>query len=351
VVVAAAATAGYYLKPSQPSEVRTVTLTEATLKPPEMLTVKTRGTPTSSQPWLVAQREGWFEQHNINLDHRVVDDEETIFRLGEADCVAIADWTVASFINDPEAPIDIYSLGSVGLGFYNGLFIRAADASLYNSLADLKGKKVGNPGWGAGATQALQGVMAADGLDMKSYFENVVGPPATLVDMLSKNQLDAALLYTSQTLQLTNDSNYKKLFNFYDYWGSKTGVPLALCIPTMFRDFANKNPNASQTVAAGWEWGCQYIHDHIDEFMQPGGKYNDLAQLAGWTKTEATAALMKQYIESNIQYTLGVPYDQKYIDSHMLFISSMAKAGLIPGTPDMKKIFRNPASWPGTTWP
>lgn len=350
-MVAAAAAAGYYLKPSQAPAEQTQVLTEVvTEKPPQMLTVKTRGTPTSSQPWLVAQREGWFTQQNINLDHRVVDDEETIFRLGEADCVSIADWTVASFINDPDAPIDIYSMGSVGLGFYNALFIRAADASKYNSLADLKGKKVGNPGWGAGATQALQAVLAADGMDMKSYYENVVGPPPTLVDMLSKGQLDAALLYTSQTLQLTNDPNYKKLFNFHDYWGSKTGVPLTLCIPTMYRDFANKNPGAAQAVTAGWEWGCQYIHDHVDEFIQPNGKYYDLAQLAGWTKTDATATLMKQYIQSNIQYSLGVPYDQKYIDSHMLFISSMAKSGLVPGTPDMHKIFRNPASWPGTTW-
>jgi ABC-type nitrate/sulfonate/bicarbonate transport system substrate-binding protein len=298
--------------------------------------LKWRSVATNGVPIQVAIREGWFEQAGIDIDFKVVGDDVAIFRLGEADIIAINPVEVVNLINDG---YNCCILSASGLTLINGLFV--LKGSPYYSIQDLIGKTIGQPGWGTGTTQNFLIVMKMlYNIDAKASFNWVVADSAALVSQLDKGQIDAALLFTSWTLGcLAQPEKYRQIFNFYDPLVEKYGQPLRISVPVAMKDFVEKNKDLVRKAIEIWERGVKYIIEHPDEFLTPNGKYYDLGTTLGWTKTPAIAQLVKTYLQSGKLWSYA-PYTNEWIEFNYKYLREAYEMGFIKSLPSKDVIFR-----------
>lgn len=130
-------------------------------------------------------------------------------------------------------------------------FVTLADSPV-NSLAELKGKKVGMSPAGS-ATAAIASAILVNNYGMSpSDFQAVPGNDSRLAQFLAQKDIDAAALRTV-TLALLPDLKLKKLGTFREEWKKLTrkDAPPVLGVGLMSNEWLKANPaDAAKVVAA-----------------------------------------------------------------------------------------------------
>lgn len=121
-----------------------------------------------------------------------------------------------------------------------------------NSLAELKGKKIGMSPAGS-ATAAITSAILVNNYGMQTAdFQAVPGNDSRLAQFLAQKDIDAAALRTV-TLALLPDLKLKKLGTFREEWKklTKKDAPPVLGVGLMSNDWLKANPaDAAKVVAA-----------------------------------------------------------------------------------------------------
>lgn len=129
-------------------------------------------------------------------------------------------------------------------------FVAPADSTI-NSMADLKGKKIGMSPAGS-ATAAITAAILASNYDIKAAdYEIVPGNDTRLAQFLAQGQIDAAALRTV-TIALLPDMKLKTLGTFREEWKKVTGAdaPPVLGVGLMRNAWMDENPDAPAKVVA-----------------------------------------------------------------------------------------------------
>jgi len=141
----------------------------------------------SNAAWIVAQDQHLFD--NIQLDYELVGYGESaqLFLAGTDPVGQESPWEAARFQSEGE---NISYFGTpAALRFNSGVIIRSEDADKYKTLDDLKGKKLGHPGYGTGTWQAFEIIAKANyNLTAKTDFQPVEADPGASPGGLSANQ-------------------------------------------------------------------------------------------------------------------------------------------------------------------
>jgi ABC-type nitrate/sulfonate/bicarbonate transport system substrate-binding protein len=274
----------------------------------------------SDAAWVVAQEEGLFDR--LDLDYELVGYGESaqLFLAGTDPVGQESPLEAARFQSEGE-DISFFSTASA-LSFYSGVIIRAADADKYKTLSDLKGKKLGQPGFGTGTWQAFEIIAEANyGLTAKTDFQTVEADPGALLGLLQKGDLDAIVEFTGQTATALTNPDFKVVLNFSEDWAAKHGgQPLVINGLMARRSWLDANTDVARRLIEGVDKGLQWRKDHPDAFAK-GGKYSNIVEGEGWYTDPATTAKVLELLQAGKWYLKADQFTQAWVDSNYEFIN------------------------------
>ena len=133
------------------------------------------------------------------------------------------------------------------------------------SLRDLKGRKLGVFGGTNSTTFVFLAVLAKkwNGIDLFKDVELVAAPAASLIEFLGRGDVDAALLGTTESIQIFAQQRYRVLVDLSDEYRAHQGgrVPAHVTIATS-EEFARANPDIVRDYLKAYETTVAYIRDH-----------------------------------------------------------------------------------------
>ncbi len=268
--------------------------------------------PVAAVPWIVADREGFFEEQGLDIDVRVTQEDEAPFLAGKTPLSETASWEVAQYRIEGE---DVMLYGTAGsVRFFNGIAIRPEDSGKYRSVQDLVGKKLGNPGFGTGTWAAFTGLSKKVwGIDTETAFENVTASPGALLGLLETGEIDGALLFSGQTVA-AQASGMPLVFRFDQAWEEATGQPLLIVSWVARTPWLRENVDTMRRVNAAADMAIAWMAQYPEQFGL-GGRYEMNASNAGWLKNEATNKLIQKWLTEGLYYVTNDIYTQAWIDS------------------------------------
>ena len=293
----------------------------------------------SNAAWVVAQEEGLFDR--IDLDYELVGYGESaqLFLAGEDPVGQESPWEAARFQSEGE---DISYFGTPSaLNFYSGLIIQSANADTYKTLTDLRGKKLGHPGFGTGTWQAFEIIAKANyGMDARTDFVPVEADPGALLGLLQTGEIDATINFTGQTATSLTRPEFAVILNFSEEWQTSHGQPLVINGPMARRSWLDENTDVARRLVAGVDAGLQWMKDNPDAFRE-GGKYAHIVEGEGWFTDEATTDKVHELLQAGTWYLKADQYTQEWVDSVYEFISQ-GKGVFADEIPPKDKVFYLP---------
>lgn len=275
--------------------------------------------PTNAPAFIVADGEGFFEEEGIDANVSVTDEDIAPFLAGQAEVALVAPWEVGQFIKEGE---DISVFGTAGtITYFNGVAVRAQDyPDTYGSIEDLAGTKLGIPGFGTGTWAAFEGfVRSAYNLDARQDFQPVEASPGALLGLLETGEIQGALLFSGQTLSAIGSGDFELVFRFDQEWEARTGQPVSIATLTARRAWLEENPDLAKAVVDALDKAAEWMADNPQEFAT-GGKYEKVAEDAGWLRDEITNQAVQDFIREGRYYTRQSLYTGEYIDSTYEFV-------------------------------
>jgi ABC-type nitrate/sulfonate/bicarbonate transport system substrate-binding protein len=166
---------------------------------------------------------------------------------------------------------DIIVIGGV-FSPVNMVFVRK-DSSI-QSLRDLKGKKLGVFGGPGSTTFGFLAVIARNwnGIDLFKEVELVSAPGPALVELLGKGDVDAALLGTTESIQMFAQQRYRVLVDLSAEYKAHQGgrAPAHVTVATN-EEFAKTHPDIVRDYLKAYKATLEYIRAHPevwDEYAQ-----------------------------------------------------------------------------------
>jgi ABC-type nitrate/sulfonate/bicarbonate transport system substrate-binding protein len=293
----------------------------------------------SNAAWVVAQEEGLFDR--IDLDYELVGYGEStaLFLAGQDPVGQESAWEAARFQSEGE---DISYFGTAGsLNFYSGLIIRSADADKYKSLADLKGARLGQPGFGTGTWQAFEIIAKSIyNMNARTDFQPVEADPGALLGLLEKGEIDATINFTGQTVTSLTRPDFKVLLNFSKEWQRTHGQPLMINGFLARRDWLEENTDVARRLVDGVDKGLQWIKDHPEAFAK-GGKYAHIVEGEGWYATPETTEQVLELLQGGEWYFPANQFNNAFVDSTYEFIQQ-GKGVFADEIPPKEEVFFMP---------
>jgi ABC-type nitrate/sulfonate/bicarbonate transport system substrate-binding protein len=293
----------------------------------------------SNAAWIVAQDQHLFD--NIDLTYELVGYGESaqLFLAGTDPVGQESPWEAARFQSEGE---NISYFGTpAALRFNSGVIIRSEDADKYKTLDDLKGKKLGHPGFGTGTWQAFEIISKANyKLDAKTDFQPVEADPGALLGLLQTGEIDATINFTGQTATSMTRPDMKVILNFSEEWEKSHGQPLVINGPMARRDWLDANQDVARRLVEGVDKGLDWMKEHPEEF-KTGGKYAKVVEGEGWLADPATNDRIIEELLAGTWYLKANAYNQAWVDSVYQFIEQ-GKGVFADTIPPKDKVFYLP---------
>jgi NitT/TauT family transport system substrate-binding protein len=133
------------------------------------------------------------------------------------------------------------------------------------TLRDLKGKKLGVFGGPGSTTFGFLAVIARNwqGIDLFKEVELVSAPGPALVQLLGKGDIDAALLGTTESIQMYAQQKYRVLLDLSAEYKAHTGgrAPAHVTVATN-EEFAKNRPDVVRDYLKAYQATLEYIRAH-----------------------------------------------------------------------------------------
>jgi NitT/TauT family transport system substrate-binding protein len=133
------------------------------------------------------------------------------------------------------------------------------------SLPELKGKKLGVFGGPGSTTFVFLAVIARNwhGIDLFKEVELVTAPGPALVELLGRGDLDAALLGTTESIQVYAQDRYRSLVDLSAEYKARQGgrAPAHVTVATN-EQFAKAHPDVVRDYLKAYKTTLEYIRSH-----------------------------------------------------------------------------------------
>lgn len=291
----------------------------------------------------IAHDQHLYEGVDVNVTRVSYGSQNNLFVAGDLPVdQGSAPWEIAQFVSQGEK-FKFFSTAG-GLNMWNGVVVRAADASKYPSIKELQGKKLGIPGFGTGTWAAFT-VLAKEqyGIaDAKSAFQVVEADPGALLGLLEKGDIDATLEFASQTLTGIGETDkFKTIFSFTQEFQKANNQPMLISGLAARTDWLDAHPDQAKAIVAGVNKALEWMKQHPDELVKAGSTYSDWFDSQGVLADPATAKTVSDLITSGQYYMSGDVYTQAWIDAQYKFISD-GVGPLVDKLPAKEDVFYPP---------
>ena len=292
---------------------------------------------SSEMPIAVAVDEGLFEGVEVTYDLVGFDAKTPLFLKDKS--MPIIELSPVEVAQENAKGEDlVYFSTATGLYFWNGVMVRAEDADRFKTIEDLKGRKLGQPGFATGTWAAFSGLSKSlYGMDARKDFDLVTADPGALIGLLSAGRIDGALTFAGQAATGMASPKFELIASLGGLWEEKTGKPPLVDGLVARRALLEQNPDVARRVAEGVDAGVQWMKDHPEEFAE-GGKYEKIARDGGWLTDEPTRKQIVKLLQDGQWYATSDMYDQEWVDSMYGFVE-MALEGTGEEMPTKEELF------------
>jgi NitT/TauT family transport system substrate-binding protein len=194
----------------------------------------------------VVAREGLAAKHDLALDVAIVNPDAAVkmVMLGQVDAGLFPVMTAADVNLKGQ---DIVLFGP--LLYMHSYLLVWADAP-YQSLADLKGKKIASMDSVSGAYRGMQVLASWQGMDYERDFQLVTAPPPAVIAFLERKQVEAVVLHEPLVSILLAEGKFRVIMSMNDEWRKRKNQDwLFLCVGA-HRSWLDKNRAVAQRLAA-----------------------------------------------------------------------------------------------------
>ncbi len=286
----------------------------------------------------MAADQGLFKGIKVNYTLVGYGESSQLFHSGKNPIGNESPWEAAVYQGEGK---DIRYFGTAEANnMLSGIIIRKADEAKYKTIADLKGKKVGIPGFGTGTWAAFQ-VLAKGlaNLDAKKDMTIIEAGPGELEGLLQKGQLEAFISFTAPTAHALANPAYKLIYSVTDEWKKAKGAPLPINGWIADAKWLDSNLQIAKDFIAGADAGLEYLKKNLTE-RYAGKKYEKFAQGEGVLVDEATTKQVDKWILEDYFYLKANVYTQAWADSVYEFVKMGEGVLLDPGkVPTKDKVF------------
>jgi NitT/TauT family transport system substrate-binding protein len=137
--------------------------------------------------------------------------------------------------------------------------------SAYKTLADLKGKKIGNFSRVTGAFFFSAVIAKEKGLDIEKDFQAIPAETGALIALLERGEVEAINMFEPHVTKLTIGGRYRVLLDFDDALKQIFGAPPLKTGMAVLKETAEKNPGLVKAVRGAYVDGIKLIKSGKDE--------------------------------------------------------------------------------------
>jgi NitT/TauT family transport system substrate-binding protein len=137
--------------------------------------------------------------------------------------------------------------------------------SSIHSLKNLKGKKLGVFGGPGSTTFTFLSVIGRkwNDIDLSKESMLVSAPGPALIELLAKGDIDAALLGTTETIQMAAQDRFRVLVDLSDEYQSHTGSHAPAHVTVVTNEaFAKDHSDVVRDYLKAYKAATQYVHGH-----------------------------------------------------------------------------------------
>lgn len=270
----------------------------------------------------VVKRHGLDLQRGVDLDLKPFDpaDGEKALVIGtlEVGIFVPVSWAIVNHEGQ-----DVSFLAPIYRN--HGAVLVRADAP-YQTMADLRGKKIATLGQISGLYTSMQVLMRELGLDWEKDFELVAGPAPAVAAALERGDVEAAVPFEPNSSLLLVTGKYRELLNPNEAWRQITGSPMFLVGLAARQRWIDQNPDTARAVKATVLDATRYIRERPDVFEEE--------REALGIQSDAHLALVKQRMAD---IYLSEP-DAALVRSIEEIVDRSVELGIVPAKP-RKELF------------
>jgi len=119
----------------------------------------------------------------------------------------------------------------------------------YQSLAELRGKRIGVLDKVSGAYRGMQVLAARGGLDFERDFQPITGPPPALVTFLQRKQVDALAIHEPLATKLLAEGKFRIVMGLNDEWRKMAKGDWLFVCAGAHREWLDRNRPAARRLA------------------------------------------------------------------------------------------------------
>ncbi len=276
----------------------------------------------TTMPALVISQQKLDEKHGVKIEWVRLDQAalQKAFALRQFE-VSFAE--VASDLIRQRARGD--KVKAVYAGIMANVYIVAKKDSPYQSIADLKGKKVGLYSLTSSSTAALVKVVRdKHRLDLRKDFELVVAPPPVLAGLLQKGDIEAMINVDPLVLRVLESGNYRQIMDLDAEWQAAAGSRLLVTTIAAWEDYAQKNPDEIRRLIRAYREAVDYIQRNPQAYVSTG-----FIKASGLPETPAVLKLFEERFSK--LYTGR--WDAKLIDANRSVFEVAKEMGNLESVP------------------
>ncbi len=205
----------------------------------------------------------------------------------------------------------------------NFMVILAKKDSPYNSVTDLKGKRLGQIGLNSGMTTTFAVLMRRIyNLDYQKDFQLVQASAAALIPLLDRGDIDATMLFDPFVTRALIDGQVKVIYGPYsEEWRKATGAPISLTVTAAYEDWIMANKATARNVARAVQETAAWIPKNLNIFDQP-----EIQKITEVSDPNTLALLKQRVTELGI---FNVSWDAAAQKAHQEFIQIAAQSKVV----------------------
>ena len=264
-------------------------------------------------PVRIMQSAGIAAKHGLELDVKGVAAPQALYTIMQTNDfeVAFGGWISIALMRDKGFKFtNVFSM----ISFTNEIMVK--NDSPYQSIADLKGKRVGLFGGPTAATSWLFRILAVKkfGFDPVKDIKIKYGAPPLLVGMLDRGDLDAVLILDPFITRLMETGKYRSVGTVGKLWNEATGQNPMLVAVTVYEPWAKQNPDVVRRFVAAFKEAMIYLQKHPESWGPQAKKMG--------IKTEKGVKMLYERTAPAFITT----FDQKLIDDQLAYAAEIIKA-------------------------
>lgn len=208
-------------------------------------------------------------------------------------------------------------------------FVVRKDAP-YRSLAELKGKKIGNFSRVTGAYFFSAVIAKEKGLDIEKDFQSVPAETGALIALLERGEVEAINMFEPHVTKLLLSGKYRVLVDFDSELNRIFGAPPLKTAIAVLKETAEKQPDLVKAIRGAYQDGIKVIKSGQDkDFFEAKAR-----EFFGLKTPEEIAAAMKSN-RDNFADTWG----EAFFQSQNKILQQGMALGLLPSVGNLNDLW------------